>query len=213
MRKHQCRCFEIAWDVMIRLLSDISWWSWISHHTVYLCINYFTVSLYSPHGSKLSAIRAAQGIVGGMRQNSVHLYRPCEPSSHGELSSVHCRVYLKQISNARCRNALTKLRVSSHSLSIERGRHLGTAIQERLCTVCNAIEDEKHFLFECCINEELRFIFSSRVNQLYPQYQYLDSDQKLVFLFKIGNEQLITWVGKFVYSSFCLREEYHGKGG
>ena len=54
------------------------------------------------------------------------------------------------------------------------------------------IEDEKHFLFECCINEELRFIFNSRVSQLYPQYQYLDSDQKLVFLFEIENEQLIT---------------------
>ena len=121
--------------------------------------------------------------------------------------------YLKQISNARYRNALTKLRVSSHSLAIERGRHLGTAIQERLSTVCNVIEDEKHFLFECCINEELRFIFNSRVSQLYPQYRYLDSDQKLVFLFKIENEQLITWVGKFVYNSFCLREEYHGKRG
>ena len=62
--------------------------------------------------------------------------------------------YLKQISNTRYRNALTKLRVSSHSLAIERGRHWGTAIQERLCTVCNVIEDEKHFLFECCINDE-----------------------------------------------------------
>ena len=105
------------------------------------------------------------------------------------------------------------LRVSSHSLAIERGRHLGTVIQERLCTVSNVIEEEKHFLFECCINEELRFIFNSRVSQLYPQYQFLDSDQKLVFLFKIENEQLITWVGKFVYNSFCLREEYHGKRG
>ena len=104
--------------------------------------------------------------------------------------------YLKQISNTRYRNALTKLRVSSHSLAIERGRHLGIAIQGRLGTVCNVIEDEKHFLFECCINEELRFIFNSRVSQLYPQYQYLDSDQKLVFLFEIENEQLIKWVGK-----------------
>ena len=121
--------------------------------------------------------------------------------------------YLKQMSNTRYRNAITKLRVNSHSLAIERGRHLGTALQERLCNVCDVIEDEKHFLFECCINEELRFVFNSRVSQLYLQYQYLDRDQKLVFLFEITNEQLITWVGKFVYNSFCLREEYHGKRG
>ena len=120
---------------------------------------------------------------------------------------------LKQISNTRYRNAITKLRVSSHSLAIERGRHLGTAIQKRLCTVRNVIEDEKKIMFECCINEELRFIFNSRVSQLYHQYHYLDSDQKLVFLFEIENEQLITWVGKFVYNSFCLKEEYHGKWG
>ena len=75
------------------------------------------------------------------------------------------------------------------------------------------VEDEKHFLFECCISEELRFIFDSRVRQLYSQYQYLDSDQKLVFLSEIENEQLITWFGKFVYNSFSLREEYHGKRG
>ena len=119
--------------------------------------------------------------------------------------------YLKQKSNTRYINAITKLRVSSHSLAIERGRHLGTDIQERLCNVCNVIEDEKHFLFECCINEELRFTFNSLVSQLYPQYQYLDSDQKLVFLFEIENEQLITWVGKFLYNPFWPREEYHGK--
>ena len=119
--------------------------------------------------------------------------------------------YLKQISNTRYRNAVKKIRVSSQSLAIERGRHLGTAIQERLCNVCNVIEDGEHFLFECCINEELRFIFNSRVSQLYPQYQYLNNDQKLVFLFEIENEQLITWFGKFVYNSFCLKS-LMGKG-
>ena len=95
--------------------------------------------------------------------------------------------YLKQISDTSHRNAI-KLHTSSHSLAIERGRHLGTTIQERLCNVCNVIEDGKRFLFEWCINEVLRFVFNSRVSQLYPQYQYLDSDQKLVFLFEIEDE-------------------------
>ena len=52
------------------------------------------------------------------------------------------------------------------------------------------IEDEKHFLLECCINHELRFLFDSRVNQLYPQYKYLDNNQKLVLLFQIEIEHL-----------------------
>ena len=42
--------------------------------------------------------------------------------------------YLKQISNTRYRNAITKLRVNSHSLANGRGRHLGTAVRERRWT-------------------------------------------------------------------------------
>lgn len=46
---------------------------------------------------------------------------------------------------------LTALRISSHTLRIERGRYTRpkTPRPERLCLVCNSVEDEVHFLLHC----------------------------------------------------------------
>ena len=46
---------------------------------------------------------------------------------------------------------LTKLRLSSHSLLIEKGRYFRPKIkrENRLCSQCNQIEEEQHFLIHC----------------------------------------------------------------
>ena len=54
--------------------------------------------------------------------------------------------------NNKClRNAITKIRLSSHLFLVERGR-LGArrmTYVERKCTLCNSVEDEFHCLIEC----------------------------------------------------------------
>ena len=42
-----------------------------------------------------------------------------------------------------------KFRLGSHSLPIEVGRWRRKKRNERLCTHCNELGDEKHFLFRC----------------------------------------------------------------
>ena len=43
-----------------------------------------------------------------------------------------------------------KLRISSHDLHIEKGRHRKTILSERKRVLCGmAVEDEKHFVMEC----------------------------------------------------------------
>ena len=51
----------------------------------------------------------------------------------------------------RLREAISKVRMSSHLFYIERGRWGKPIIErvDRLCDVCNVIEDEKHCLLEC----------------------------------------------------------------
>ena len=44
--------------------------------------------------------------------------------------------YLLKFQNRKQRNAITKLRLSSHSLFIETGRHTGVARENRKCTLC-----------------------------------------------------------------------------
>ena len=55
------------------------------------------------------------------------------------------------ISNKSFRNALTKVRLSSHSFFIERGRWAKNKIEikDRTCTLCGSVEDEFHCIVEC----------------------------------------------------------------
>ena len=58
------------------------------------------------------------------------------------------------------RQALSKLRLSAHNLSIERGRHRKIPREDRKCSVCGVVEDEIHFLDNCTkfSNERKQFI-------------------------------------------------------
>jgi hypothetical protein len=70
-----------------------------------------------------------------------------------------CSQILGSVSNALYRKALTRLRLSSHHLNIETGRwHKPHPIprNERLCQVCNVLEDEYHFVCECPVYNDIR---------------------------------------------------------
>ena len=62
--------------------------------------------------------------------------------------------YLDCISVPRFSIALSKLRSSSHNLEIERGRYArpNKDVDERVCLLCNVVDDEIHFATNCCIN-------------------------------------------------------------
>ena len=51
--------------------------------------------------------------------------------------------------NRHLRIGITKIRLSSHSLYVERGRWLKIQKDKRVCIICNVIEDEYHCLVEC----------------------------------------------------------------
>ena len=53
---------------------------------------------------------------------------------------------------------LTKLRGGTNRLRIEQGRYRKEAVEERVCEVCDSkqTEDEKHFMLECKVYDDLR---------------------------------------------------------
>ena len=75
--------------------------------------------------------------------------------------------YLDVISNSHYRIAMTKLRASSHTLEIERGRYTKpkTDVCERLCPTCNVIEDEVHCLVKCKLYESERKRLFDRISE------------------------------------------------
>ena len=66
--------------------------------------------------------------------------------------------YLKLLFNEKYRTTLAKIRLSSHSLAIETGRHNGILRENRKCTFCdlNDIEDEYHFIIICPLYRDIR---------------------------------------------------------
>ena len=71
-----------------------------------------------------------------------------------EIASFGFQTYLDKLSVRRFRIALTRLRVSSHRLEIEAVRWSKPNRKprnERLCRLCNKLEDEFHLLFDCTL--------------------------------------------------------------
>ena len=69
--------------------------------------------------------------------------------------------YLHKVLNRKYRNAIAKLRLSSHPLLIETGRYTGVPRDNRKCTFCdlNDIEDEYHFVLKCSKYQILRNVY------------------------------------------------------
>ena len=63
-----------------------------------------------------------------------------------------------EIRNFECRKGTAKIRCSSHTLEIEKGRHSNKPRNERICPVCNLneVETEEHFLTKCPTYQLLR---------------------------------------------------------
>ena len=115
--------------------------------------------------------------------------------------------YLDAVKDARYRSALTKLRASSHTLEIERGRYTipKTPTSERLFSVCQEVEDEIHFLVRCKSYNSLRNEFFWKIYQISPNFTSLNDNEKYVFLMTSCNKQLMVWLGKFVHEIFGYR--------
>ena len=118
--------------------------------------------------------------------------------------------YLSLVTKKKYRNAITRFRASSHTLEIERGRWTNpiTPIDNRLCTLCQSVEDEIHFLFHCRLYTENRIILFDKINQYSPGFAGLNQNAKLIFLFTNQSSSILTWLGKFIYDSFIKRTIY-----
>jgi hypothetical protein len=56
----------------------------------------------------------------------------------------------------RTRTLLTRLRSGTNFLRIEKGRYENEAVEDRVCYWCDKVEDERHFLMECDLYNDVR---------------------------------------------------------
>jgi hypothetical protein len=111
--------------------------------------------------------------------------------------------YLINMHNVKLRNTIAKMRLSSHQLNIETGRHSNIARQERKCRVCNTndIEDEYHFILICPQYELLRKTYIKRC------YYNKPSMYKFIDLLKSSNIQVLNKLAIYCNKAFDIRKQ------
>ena len=112
--------------------------------------------------------------------------------------------YLKETKKIDERIALTKFRLSNHSLMIEKGRYIGLKPEERLCSFCHEyIEDEIHFLVYCPIYKACKQGFDWEQANLNLFLNVFTNEEKFLYLFTNIPTNVLA---NFIHKSFKLRE-------
>jgi hypothetical protein len=105
------------------------------------------------------------------------------------------------INNEKHRKAMTRFRISAHTLAIERGQYTTppTPHTNRICKPCsdNKVEDEFHFLMECSNYNPQRKELLDNVNNVCFHFQNLNSEQKFIYMLSAGVD-VATHVSRFI---------------
>ena len=112
--------------------------------------------------------------------------------------------YIKLTENILDRTAITKLRLPNHDLMIEKGRHQGQEINQRLCPFCeNSVENEQHFLISCQNFQIHRTQFFTSITEINNEFDSLDEDGKFHFL--LTNLEALKLTGSYLNKTFQIR--------
>lgn len=110
--------------------------------------------------------------------------------------------YLIYIKNRKLRNSMCKLRISAHPLKIETGRYNKPPIPRhlRICTICNEIEDEPHFLTSCSkfTEERKKMLQGLKLRNFY----FLNHIDQYIYMMNNNNKLFVNRVATFIYN--CL---------
>ena len=114
-----------------------------------------------------------------------------------------CEIYLDTIHEKRFKIALSRFRLSSHQLEIERDRYHDIARDERLCKFCpsKCIENEYHFMLVCPLYQELRRQY------LKPYFCSWPTLNKFDRIMSTENKKEILNLAKYVYFATKLRSD------
>ena len=101
------------------------------------------------------------------------------------------------------RSYLAQLRFGNLPLRIETGRYYNENVDEKLCVLFNSgqVEDEIHFIFDCCIYNDLRLKLFESVSIDQAILLDMPKHEQLMYFFENNARQL----AKYVSSSFARR--------
>ena len=115
--------------------------------------------------------------------------------------------YLDFITLPKNRVSIPKIRASSHDLEIDRGRYIRPKIDpdHRLCAFCLEIENGEHFVTNCQFNDAERQLLFTKISPKISDFAQLNHHEKCIYLMSCNDRQILTWLVKFLYKSFDIR--------
>ena len=116
--------------------------------------------------------------------------------------------YLQKVESPKLRKFLSKIRLSSHNLNIEEGRHRDEARARLICNLCEKhdIEDEYHFIIVCPINNNIRVKFIKKYFFQRP------SMYKFLQLMQSDNVNVLRKLAKYAIQAFEMRNSSINRG-
>jgi hypothetical protein len=100
----------------------------------------------------------------GKGRNKLHLYRTFKAEREVE------KYVMARLSRTH-RSALARFRAGVPLINVELGHYRNLPLNQRLCNVCNTIEDECHVFFDCPLYDNIRQRLLQCVYQLVPNFQ------------------------------------------
>ena len=117
--------------------------------------------------------------------------------------SFNIEHYLLFLTNIKDITAMAKLRLSSHCLKIETGRHENLPIKDRICLRCESeIDDEVHFLITCPYFNTERTLFFSNINLFISNFHGETAEEKFILLLNSNNFTVLNMLAKYIKLCF-----------
>ena len=143
-------------------------------------------------------------------QENFHTYFTQKDDIFNETNKVYeIERYLK-LRNFNHRNAITKLRLFSNSLSNNLGKWYKTSDDKKVCKFCTMgnIENEEHITFECHRYNDIRTdTFNSITIRDHIDLNGSNRKENLSLLFLKGSLKSLKSFGELIYNIFEIREK------
>ena len=118
--------------------------------------------------------------------------------------------YVDKLESLHDRSNLSKIRLSAHTLEIEKGRYVKINKEDRLCKIClnGSIEDENHFIWHCSKYKTEREIFKSKLST-FPSFNKIMQSNDIVLkkLLKSNCKSSLKLFSSFIFQITEIRKK------
>ena len=186
------------------LPNKVKWASLLRH--LFITLGFYDVWLNQGVGDigtflRMTKQRLTDHFIQGWQ---VRLNESSRANFYTTISSFNFQPYLDCINVLKYSQAFSKLRMSSHRLAIESGRWTRPnriPIEQRICLICEKVEDECQFVIECILYQDLRKRYIA------PYFWKRPSMFKFVNLINTTNKNYLRRLSVFIYQAFKQRTE------